>query len=77
MRNIVDMNYEELTELNNEILTQEELEELDGNELVVWSECLGRSGHFTDCYWYDVQIKHPQVGNGGLNSINVYCKIEK
>lgn len=76
MRNIVGMNYEELIELNNKILTQEELEELDENELIISSECLGRSGHLTNCYWYDVQIKHSQVENNSLNSINVYCKIE-
>ena len=71
---ISKMGYDELFKLNNEILTVEEMEQLEEHELVTWFENLGESGNKSGCYWYDVQINHPQWENDSSKSINVYLK---
>ena len=75
MRNIAEMDYDELMKLNNEILTEDELNQLEEHELVTWIEKLGYSGEHIDCYWFEVQIKHPQWENENSNSIEVYCRM--
>ena len=74
MKNISAMEYEELLKLNGAVLSIEEMDQLEEHELVTWFENLGSSANHNDCYWYDVQIKHPQDEEYDVKSIDVYLK---
>lgn len=72
MKNISVMEYEELLDLDGEVLSAGEIEQLEEHELVTWFENLGESSDHKNCYWYDVQIQHPQDKEYNVQSINVY-----
>ena len=72
MKNISVMEYEELLNLDGEILSSEEMDQLEEHELVTWVENLGDSADKKNCYWYDVQIQHPQDKEYDIKSMNVY-----
>lgn len=66
-KEITNMNLEELLELDNEILTEKDLEELEESELVKDFESLGTSGQHPNCTWYSVTLINDET-------IDVYCK---
>ena len=65
-KEITNMSLGELMNLDNEILTEEELAELEEHELVTNCESLGASGQYLGYTWYSVEL--------GEDSIDVYCK---
>lgn len=65
-KEITNMNLGELMNLDNEILTEEELAELEEHELVTGFETLGASGRHVGHAWYSVELEDA--------SIDVFCK---
>ena len=65
-RKITNMNLTEIMELDNEILSEEELAELEEHELVTGFETLGASSQHIGYTWYSVKLEN--------DSIDVFCK---
>ena len=63
MLDLKNMDYEKIFDLNNKVLTLDQLEELEENEWVESVECLGYSGQHPECEWYDIKVfgKHIDV----------------
>lgn len=66
-KEIVNMSIDELMSLDNEILTEEELRELEEHELVTAFETLGSSSQHIGYTWYSVELDN--------ETIDVYCKL--
>ena len=66
MRNTIEMTLEEIKELDNEVLTIDEVLDLECNEHFCCIETLGISG-INNCYWYVVRLEDD-------TSIDVYVK---
>lgn len=59
----------EIKALDKEIISLNQLEEIEESEHVSFTECLGQSGVYTDCAWYFVELEDD-------TDIDVYIKIE-
>ena len=59
----------EIKALDKEIISLNQLEEIEESEHVSFTECLGQSGVYTDCEWYSVELEDD-------TDIDVYIKIE-
>lgn len=59
----------EIKALDKEIISLNQLEEIEESEHVSFTECLGQSGVYTDCAWYSVELEDD-------TDIDVYIKIE-
>lgn len=58
----------EIKVLDNEIISLNQLEEIEESEHVTFIECLGQSGVYIDCAWYSVELEDD-------TDIDVYVKI--
>lgn len=61
------MTRKEIENLNNQIITEGQLDEIEINEEVTNVECLGQSGYAAGYYWYIVEFTDAE-------SIDVYFK---
>lgn len=59
----------EIKALDKEIISLNQLEEIEESEHVSFTECLGQSGVYTDCVWYSVELEDD-------TDIDVYIKIK-
>lgn len=75
MKCIADMGYEDLLKLHNQVITEEEMGEVEDHHLVTWFELIGRSADHNGCYWYEVQVKHPQEDNDLARIISIYANV--
>ena len=75
MRNIEAMDYDDLLSLHNNIITEEEMGEVEDHHLVTWFELIGRTEEHKGCYWYEVQIKHPQEDSDLSRIISLYVDV--
>lgn len=69
------MNLEQLLKLDNEIITLEEMEEIEGSELVESVEFNGMSG-INNCKWYSIYLNETYIKEDcdDSNQIQVYIK---
>lgn len=58
----------EIKVLDKEIISLNQLEEIEESGNVTFIECLGQSGIYTDCAWYSVELEDD-------TDIDVYVKI--
>lgn len=63
------MTRKQIEELNGQVITEEQAEEIQLNEEVVNFESVGKSGNITGCGWFSVDFEDGQ-------SIDVYMKTE-
>lgn len=57
----------EIKELNKEIISLNQLEEIEESDHVTFTECLGQSGVYTYCAWYSIELEDD-------TDIDVYIK---
>lgn len=61
------MTRKEIENLNNQIITEDQLEDIEMNEEVNNVECLGESGYMSGYDWYSVEFTDGE-------SIDIYFK---
>lgn len=59
----------EIKVLDKEIISLNQLEEIEESGHVTFTECLGQSGVYTDCAWYSIELEDD-------TDIDVYIKIK-